>query len=245
MPQNYLGIHGVVGFVVAVGERGKIIHFAGDLYEAMAVDSPTMAHLNAVWVVSERCAWAVGEQGAVLRWDGTVWATIAMGAKDDELFAVWSCHETDGRDSIWIGGRDTLMVHCTATGAQGTLMRTEPPFAVHAAELHGMFTIAQVLIGYNVGFDLDMLQAEFARAGLPPLDVDDKLIVDPYRLWGAMEPRGLRYAHRRFVGSDFDGAHKALADVAATAAVLCGMLTTFGLQPEWYSLAELCRGRRA
>jgi hypothetical protein len=90
-----------------------------------------------------------------------------------------------------------------------------------------------------------VLQAEFARAGLPPLDVGDKLIVDPYRLWSAIEPRGLKYAHRRFCGSDFDGAHQAQADVAATAAVLCGMLTTFGLQAEWHSLAELCRGRRA
>ncbi len=124
-------------------------------------------------------------------------------------------------------------------------LAAEPPFAAHAAELHGMFTDAQVLIGYSVGFDLDMLQAEFARAGLSPLDVSDKLIVDPYRLWGAMEPRGLKYAHRRFVGCDFDGAHQAQADVAATAAVLCGMLTTFGLLPEWHSLAELCRGRRA
>lgn len=42
-----------------------------------------------------------------------------MGAKDDELFTVWACRETDGRDSIWIGGRDTLMVHCTATGGTG------------------------------------------------------------------------------------------------------------------------------
>ena len=111
-------------------------------------------------------------------------------------------------------------------------LATEPPFAACAAELHGLFTDAQVLIGYNVGFDLDMLQAEFARAGLPPLDVGEKLIVDPYRLWSAIEPRGLKYAHRRFCGSDFDGAHQAQADVAATAAVLGGMLSTFGLRAE-------------
>jgi photosystem II stability/assembly factor-like uncharacterized protein len=72
MPEkNCLGIHGVENFMVVVGERGKIIHFAGDLYEAREMESPTTAHLNAVYVVSERCAWAVGEQGAVLRWDGT------------------------------------------------------------------------------------------------------------------------------------------------------------------------------
>ncbi len=135
---------------------------------------------------------------------------------------------------------DAEQVH----GIRAADLAAEPPFATCAAELHALLGDARVLIGYNVTFDLDMLQAEFARAGLPPLDVGDKLIVDPYRLWGAMEPRGLRYAHRRFVGSDFDGAHRAGADVAATAAVLCGMLAAFGLQPEWYSLAELCRGRR-
>jgi len=129
-------------------------------------------------------------------------------------------------------------------GISAADLAAELPFAAHAAELHSLFTEAQVLIGYNVGFDLDMLQAEFARAGLPPLDVGDKLIVDPYRLWSAIEPRGLKYAHRRFVGGDFAGAHQAQADVAATAAVLCGMLAAFNLQAEWHSLAELCRGRR-
>lgn len=124
-------------------------------------------------------------------------------------------------------------------------LAAEPPFLSHAAELHGMFTEAQVLIGYNVGFDLDMLQAEFARAGLPPLDVSGKLIVDPYSLWRKMEPRGLQQAHQRFVGTSFDGAHRAQADVAATAAVLARMLATFNLQTEWSTLAELCRGRKA
>lgn len=124
MPKNYLGIHGVENFIVAVGDNGEIIHFAGDTYQARKVDSPTKAHLHAVWVVSERCAWAVGEQGAVLRWDGTVWTTIAMEAKDDELNAVWVCPEADGRHSVWIGGLDTLIVYDPAAGAQGTLMHT-------------------------------------------------------------------------------------------------------------------------
>ena len=121
MPQNYLGIHGVVGFVVAVGDNGAILHFTGDECRATRVDSPTEAHLSAVWVESERSAWAVGERGAVLRWDGDTWATVAMGAKDDELFAVWSCPG----DGTWIGGRDTLLVQHPGTGAQGTLMHTD------------------------------------------------------------------------------------------------------------------------
>ncbi len=79
-----------------------------------------------------------------------------------------------------------------------------------------MFTRAHVLIGYNVGFDLDMLQAEFQRAGLDLLDVSSKLVIDPYWLWRKMEPRGLQQAHQRFVGAAFEGAHRAQADAQRT-----------------------------
>jgi DNA polymerase-3 subunit epsilon len=117
----------------------------------------------------------------------------------------------------------------------------ERPFSFYAARLHRMFTRADVLIGYNVGFDLDMVQAEFERAGLPAVDLREKRIVDAYRLWASMEPRKLQDAHRRFVGAEFDGAHQAQADVAATAAVLRGMIGAFGLQEaDWATLAERC-----
>lgn len=117
----------------------------------------------------------------------------------------------------------------------------ERPFSAYAARLHRMFTRADVLIGYNVGFDLDMMQAEFERAGLPAVDLQDKRIVDAYRLWQKMEPRKLQDAHRRFVGAEYDGAHQAQADVTATAAVLAGMLGAFGLaEADWAALAERC-----
>ncbi len=120
----------------------------------------------------------------------------------------------------------------------------QPPFAAQAEHLHRLFDGAEVLVGYNIAFDLDMLQAEFVRAGLAPLGVESKLIIDPYKLWQKMEPRGLLHAHRRFAGGGFDGAHRAGADVAATAAVLAGMIAAFGLETEWPALAALCKGRR-
>ena len=73
------------------------------------------------------------------------------------------------------------------------------------------------------------------------LAVESKRVIDPYRLWQKMEPRGLLHAHRRFAGGGFDGAHRAGSDVAATAAVLAGMIAAFGLETEWPALAELCR----
>jgi DNA polymerase-3 subunit epsilon len=130
-------------------------------------------------------------------------------------------------------------------GISAEELAAERSFADHAAELHRMFSRAHVLIGYNVGFDLDMLQAEFRRAGLDALDVSGKLVIDPYWLWRKMEPRGLQQAHLRFVGTAFDGAHRAQADVAATAAVLGGMLATFGLQAaEWPAVAALCASKK-
>ena len=56
-----------------------------------------------------------------------------------------------------------------------------------------------------------------------------------------MEPRTLQDAHRRFVGSEFDEAHSADADIAATASVLQGMLKEFDLEGEsWERLADIC-----
>ena len=122
-----------------------------------------------------------------------------------------------------------------------TELAGEQPFVACAAPLHRLFSRAEVLIGYNVGFDIDMLQAEFWQARLGSLEVGRKHVIDAYRLWQRMEPRGLQQAHQRFVGTGFEKAHRAQADVAATAAVLAGMLAAFGLETaEWSAIAALC-----
>jgi len=119
------------------------------------------------------------------------------------------------------------------------------PFSTHAPILRRVFEKVDVIIGYNVSFDLDMLQAEFQRAGQPPIDLSNKLIVDPYRLWQQMEPRSLQDAHRRFVGSEFDEAHSAEADIVATASVLQAMLKEFKLSGQsWEEVADHCEPER-
>lgn len=120
-----------------------------------------------------------------------------------------------------------------------------PPFSTYAPEFHQLFENADVLVGYNVSFDLDMMQAEFHRAGLSPIDVAAKLVIDPYRLWQQRETRKLQDAHRRFVGTEFEEAHSAEADIAATARVLNAMLKEFGLKDEsWESIADICEPER-
>ena len=121
-----------------------------------------------------------------------------------------------------------------------------PPFAACADEIAAMFAEAKVLIGYNLMFDMDMIQAEYERLRRPPVDFGGKTIVDPFRLWQQCEPRSLQHAHQRFVGATFEAAHSAEADVAATARVLAGMLTSFGLRDrDWNGIADACDPTRA
>lgn len=129
---------------------------------------------------------------------------------------------------------DAQKVH----GITAEMLANCSAFADVADEIREQLSAATVLVGYNVRFDLDLVQAELQRAGRQPLDLGAVMLVDPLRLWQSCEPRTLAAAHERFVGSGFDGAHQARADVAATARVLEGMLHTFGLDPsDWVEIA--------
>jgi len=139
--------------------------------------------------------------------------------------------------------RPEVPIHPEATGVHGLTMEdvaTCPTFAVVATEFLPLIAGADVVVGYNVAFDLDMLQAEMARAKLPPLDLTGKLVVDVLRLWHHVEPRTLVAAHAKFCGAELIDAHQAEADVAATARVLAAMLATFGLADKsWSEIAAV------
>ena len=119
-----------------------------------------------------------------------------------------------------------------------------PPFGQVAAAIREMFDRAEVLVGYNLAFDIEMLQAEFARLEQPPLELNGKQVIDPFRLWQQCEPRSLQDAHKRFVGESFSEAHSATADVAATGRVLRGMLHHFQLSADWREIARVCEPER-
>jgi DNA polymerase-3 subunit epsilon len=114
------------------------------------------------------------------------------------------------------------------------------PFADVSKEFLPLILEADVLIGYNVAFDLDMIQSECSRVGIPPLRFDNKQIVDALRLWQHAEPRTLVAAHAKFCGSELVNAHQAEADVAATGRVLTSMLAAFGMSDKsWVELAAI------
>lgn len=121
-----------------------------------------------------------------------------------------------------------------------------PAFGEVALDIRRVFERAEVVVGYNIEFDIGMLQAEYQRLGQPPIDFASKRIVDAFRLWQQCEPRSLQHAHQRFVGESFAEAHSATADVAATGRVLAGMLESFGLAAhDWETIAEVCEPGRS
>jgi DNA polymerase III epsilon subunit-like protein/uncharacterized protein (DUF3820 family) len=116
-----------------------------------------------------------------------------------------------------------------------------PAFGEVADEIAAVFAATDVIIGYNIAFDIDMLQAEYTRIGKPMLDLAGKKVIDAFRLWQQCEPRSLQHAHQRFVGVGFEAAHSAGADVAATGRVLAGMLRAFQLDgQDWDAIACKC-----
>lgn len=118
-------------------------------------------------------------------------------------------------------------------------------FSHYAQELQGMFDEAEVIIGYNVNFDLSVLQAELQRNGFAPFNETGKLLVDPKRIWQEMEPRKLSDAYRRFAGAEMPDAHSASGDVLGVVRVLRGMLREFGLENRtWAELSQISNLRR-
>lgn len=83
------------------------------------------------------------------------------------------------------------------------------------------------LAGFNLRkFDLPMLTAEFARAGLE-FSLRDRSVVDALTIYHAREPRDLAAAVRLYCDRHHDHAHRALDDATATASVLDAMCARY------------------
>lgn len=97
-----------------------------------------------------------------------------------------------------------------------------PLFNQLAANLHRGFSDSDYA-GYNVKFDLRVMENELKRCGLQ-LDWSKGYILDAHRLWSVLRPRTLSDALREWCGKEIDGAHEATVDVDATTDVLAAQL---------------------
>lgn len=97
----------------------------------------------------------------------------------------------------------------------------EPLFEQLAGYLYEKHFRGCDLGGYNIiKFDIPFLREALARHGIA-LD-SDYYVVDCYQIFKRREGRSLAAAFKFYTGSELQNAHDALADVIATAAVLCG-----------------------
>lgn len=99
----------------------------------------------------------------------------------------------------------------------------KPHFRAIAPRLAQLLDDAD-LAGYNIRrFDLPFLIAEFARVSIE-FTISGRSVIDVLRIYHEREPRDLTAALRFFCDRDHAGAHSALADAAATAAILDAQL---------------------
>lgn len=160
--------------------------------------------------------------------------TTGISIDSDQIieFAVQKGLTSDGFKKTW-RFKPTIPVPLEATKVHGITnqdLEFCPPFSTAIPIVRRIIERSNVIVGYNIRFDLAILQAEFSRAGAPILDIREKCIVDPYELWIRNEPRKLTDAMVRFAKREHENAHSALADVQATGEVLLGMIDSFGLQ---------------
>lgn len=122
-------------------------------------------------------------------------------------------------------------------------VRDAPTFADMAEILERHFAGAD-LAGYNIlGYDIQILQEEFARASRPFV-LEGRRLLDAQRIFFRNEPRDLAAALRYYCGENHDNQHDALGDVLATIRVLDGQFRKYPELPaDLDGLHEYCDPR--
>lgn len=106
-------------------------------------------------------------------------------------------------------------------------IRGKPPFAALARRLAGFLAGAD-LVAYSAPYDLAVLAAEFARAGVP-FAVTGRAVLDPLAVFRRHEPHTLSNAVRVYLGRDHAAAHSAQADTTAALAVIDAQVGRYAL----------------
>jgi hypothetical protein len=83
----------------AVGANGRILHFDGKSWSAMA--SPTTGRLGAVGGTGPNDVWAIGDTIA-LHYDGTKWSPATRSLLANEYFAVYQQNSGSFQTGLWV-----------------------------------------------------------------------------------------------------------------------------------------------
>jgi DNA polymerase III subunit epsilon len=151
--------------------------------------------------------------------------TCALGGGRDRLVQFCAA-ELDGdlRElSRWTQlvdpGRPIPAAATAIHGITDAMVAGQPPFAEVAPRLRSLIRPDTVFMAYNAGFDLGVLNLEFARAGVPAIP-SSQPVLDPLQVERQVTSRSLGPTYERYTGRRLERAHTADADVAAMVEVL-------------------------
>jgi DNA polymerase III epsilon subunit-like protein len=152
---------------------------------------------------------------------------IAKPLKDQPQIAELYAQKLDDRTLETVGEwhslfkvREMSADATRITGLTTEFLSDQAPFPVKVPQLIDFFLGERILVGHNLAYDRDMLVIELRRLGMDykfPWPVRHICTVEAteaftgYRL-------NLQALHEKLFGRGFDGAHRAKADVEATAA---------------------------
>ena len=106
------------------------------------------------------------------------------------------------------------------------MVKDQPRLSDLAPKIFEMFKNAD-LSGFNAAkFDIPLLTAEFKRFG-SEWPEPGKRVVDSFKIFAQKEKRDLTAAYKFYCGKDLTGAHRAEADVRATAEILWAQIERY------------------
>lgn len=139
-----------------------------------------------------------------------------------ELFALKVCDKTlepVGELGLLIDPQEPISAEITKiTSITDDMVRGKGSFTSHARSIAEFWLGEKWSCGHNIRFDVDMLLVELKRMGVEfkfPWTINQLCTVEASEHY---EGRRLKLIdlHKRLTGKDFDGAHRAKADVMAT-----------------------------
>lgn len=116
-----------------------------------------------------------------------------------------------------------------------------PTLAEVAVHING-WTCDADLAGHNgISFDLEILQRQFAEAGIELQGPEDQAFIDTLKLEQYLVPNTLSAIYARRTGRTLEGAHDAMEDVKATIDILQSQLRDLGDERSPREIEEMLR----
>jgi hypothetical protein len=135
----------------AISSVASIAHWDGVAWTAYAPPNvPVAVNLNCVQMLSASDGWAVGQGGAIIRWNGSSWKSVASPvASPNYLRGVWLASSADG----WVvgdAGAPALSQIFRWDGANWDLYQTSP-VAARLNAIHGSASTNVFAVGNSPG----------------------------------------------------------------------------------------------